>query len=422
MARIDYIQHEFRSAALDQRGVLLWTKVADKKPVEKLPQIYWADNRGWEAVNLWIVVMAESGNLDIETIKRKAKHLSTYANFTEAKNIDWRHFPVRQSEQVLRKFRKYLIEKRDSGILAASTVTNCMNSTIEFYRFGNLHDLVGNDVPMWNDRLAVIPFHDKAGFKRAMTRLSSDLSIPNRKPVGIRLEDGLLPLNEKDMRELLVFSANFATLELHLMLSFGFFCGPRLGTVITMTVSGLQKAREDPLSPGIFLLPVGPGTKIATKFSVKGDLMVPKDVLVDLKRYAFSTRRLLREAKAEAQYKDILFLTRSGRPYSIGTVDGQVRQLRRRAVAEGLRFMQNFKFHQSRATFGTWLMKLLLEAGASVTEAIEIVRDAMLHKDERTTMLYVKFNRNTRAKTKVGAEFGLAFTGLQHRDWNKEQA
>jgi integrase len=166
---------------------------------------------------------------------------------------------------------------------------------------------------------------------------------------------------------------------------------------------------------------VGPGTGVNTKFSVSGELWVPEALLTDLKTYASSTTRLLREAKADKRDKNLLFLARSGRPYTVETVNRLVYEMRRRAVTAGMHFMQRFRFHQSRATFGTWLMELLLECGAK-TDAIRIVRDAMLHKDERTTFGYIKFLENTRAKGDVAAAFNTAFTGLRNRNWDGADA
>jgi integrase len=420
MARLEYIHYEFFGASLAANGELAWEKQRSK-PIDGLPQIFWGDGRGWQEVNLWALDRAASGQVDAETIKRTMKHLSRYANFLEAGGIDWRHFPVRKEEQVLRKFRKHLIEEVDNGALMSSTATNCMSTVIQFYRFADAHELVGADAPMWTDHVAVIPFYDAAGFKRTMVRLSSDLKIPNRKRLGTTLEEGLLPLRKEHMGELLAYTARHEIEELHLMLSTGFFTGARVGTVTTLTVTSLETAREDPITPGVYLLPVGPGTGVSTKFSVVGELMVPKTVLDELKAYASSTTRLLREAKAQPCDKNVLFLTRKGQPYTVETVNRLVYEMRKRAVASGLQFMQRFRFHQSRATFGTWLMELLLECGAK-TDAIRLVRDAMLHKDEKTTFGYIKFLENTRAKKQAAVAFNEAFTGLLNRNWNNADA
>lgn len=150
--------------------------------------------------------------------------------------------------------------------------------------------------------------------------------------------------------------------------------------------------------------------------------MVPGALLDDLKRYSTSTERLLRESKTHTAHKNLLFLTRRGRPYSVSTVDRLVQEMRLRAVNAGMRFMANFKFHQARATFGTWLLDVLLTSGASPAEAIGVVRDAMLHKDESTTYSYIKFRDTTRAKQTAAVAFNEAFTGFRSREWDNEDA
>ncbi|WP_259647190.1 site-specific integrase [Burkholderia pseudomallei] len=420
MARLEHIRYEFFDGSLGERGELLWGE--SRRPfIDDLPQIFWADGYGWHEANLWALDRVASREVHSETVKRAMKHLARFANFLESNKIDWRHFPVRREDQVLRRFRKRLIDERQTGVLAGSTVSNCMSTIVQFYRFANLHDLVGATAPMWRDRLAVLPFYDTAGFKRTVVRLSSDLAISNNRRPGDLLEDGLMPLRQRDMTELLAFSARRESIELHLMLCIGFFTGARIGTITTLTVTSLQTSREDPSTPGIYQLAVGPGTGIATKFSVSGAIMVPQTILDDLRTYAVATRRLLREGKAQSEHKDLLFLTRSAQPYTVDTVDRLVNEMRKRAVSEGMRFMENFKFHQTRATFGTWLMQLLLENGAK-TDAIRVVRDAMLHKHERTTLGYIRFLENSRAKQQLAAAFNEAFTGFRKPGPGSEHA
>ena len=91
--------------------------------------------------------------------------------------------------------------------------------------------------------------------------------------------------------------------------------------------------------------------------------------------------------------------------------------LRRRATAGGLTFMKNFKFHQTRCTFGTCLMEVALKV-APPAAAVAFVRDAMLHKDEATTMRYVRFVEQAPIKSFVSDEFTAVFSGLTDRNWN----
>ncbi|MDR6450437.1 integrase [Paraburkholderia terricola] len=416
MARLEFIFFEFYEPLHGAENALAWLK-PKRPPLPSLPQLFWEDGRSWTEVNLWALEKAASYQVDTETVKRLMKHLTRFATFVESQEMDWRHFPVRKEDQILRRLRKSLIDDVNCGSLANSTASNCMNAVVQFYRFANANNLVGADHQMWTDRIVVIPYYDATGFRRSMVRISTDLKIPNRSRIGNNLEEGLLPLRADDMHALLKYTAAHEIAELHLMLGIGFFTGARIGTVTTLTVTSLFTAREDPLTPGIFLLPVGPGTGVATKFSVSGEILVPGAILADLKAYASCTRRLLREAKAGGHQKNLLFLTRNGRPYTVQTSNRLVYEMRRRAFRSGLRFMQRFRFHQTRATFGTWLMELLLDGGAK-TDAIRVVRDAMLHKSEQTTLRYIAFLDNVRDKQRISAAFNAAFTGLQSRNWN----
>jgi integrase len=77
----------------------------------------------------------------------------------------------------------------------------------------------------------------------------------------------------------------------------------------------------------------------------------------------------------------------------------------------GLTQFQTFKFHQTRATFGTQLMRLAMNTLPSQVDAIVFVRDAMLHKDEATTWKYVKFIEQEPIKEALSDEFFNLYLG-----------
>lgn len=419
IARLDFILYSGFKGKLGESGELIWA--AQPKTIEKLPQIFWGDGSGWAEANVWALDRAAVGEALNDTVKRNLKHLLTYARFLERAEEDWRHFPVRKEDQPIRMFRKFLIDERDAGSIKPSTATNCMAAVIQFYRFVHLKGLLDSSKPLWVDRQVVVRLHDSAGFKRTISRLSSELSIPNKSAIGQILEDGLLPISADHMAKLLRHTANNESVDFHYMLSIGFFTGARIGSIVTFPTASLHSAREDPLTPGLYRIAAGPGTGIATKFSVSGDILMPAALLEDLKAYAKSTHRLLREAKADKRHKHLLFLTRTGKPYSVATVNTANFQCRHRATASGLHFLQDFTFHQSRATFGTWFMQLMLDSG-SKTNAIRVVRDAMLHRDEKTTLGYITFLENSQSKIHAANEFNAAFTGMRERDWSKLNA
>lgn len=403
-----------------------WERDVACRPIKHLPQLFWADGTPWVEANLWALKRATHGKTDIKTVQANMRHLHKYAEWLEAENLDWRHFPVLERDRVLIRWRKKLMEDRDKyGLLSPSTATQRMNATIHFYRYARANDFIGRDAPLWQERQVIQRFHDAVGFERTMLLSSTDLAIPNRPRHGLRLEDGLMPITKEQMHELLDFTQQegSASPEMHRMLQLGFFTGARLETITDLKKGSLDSAVADPAVPGLIYIAVGPGHKphVATKFNVQGRILVPDWLFRNLCAYVADPRRLAREAKASQENKDLVFLTRFGRRYAesesaSGTAVGRAMvDLRRAATLAGLKFMKNFHFHMTRATFGTWLTETLLAAGCDHKAVLTFVSDAMLHKDIETTLRYIKFVQQTPIKIKVANEFTEAFLGLGTR-------
>lgn len=392
----------------------MWVPETSVRSVERLPQIFWHDGQPWSEANLWALEMGRSRDVKLKTITGLMEHLHKYANWLEGEKTDWRHFPKNKAERVLVRYRGELVDSRDRGALSPSTTTARMRAVIRFYRYSAGHHFISRDAPKWQDKVVVVNYFDTVGFERTLQRLTTDVSIPNRARPGVRLEDGLLPLTSEHMMELLTFSKGDASEELHLMMTTGCFTGARIGTITTLRIQALEQAMRDPMVPGMWVVPVGPGTGIATKFDVSGDLMLPDPLMKILREYASSRRHLDRVIKAGQEDKSLLFLTRHGKPYKPTAVDREMVELRRNGMAAGLKFLQRFKFHQTRATYGTWLMSICLKA-ASVKASIEFVKRAMHHKNEATTFGYITFIEHTKAKIEVANAFAEAFLGIKTR-------
>lgn len=412
-ATLEYITYSPHRPVVSEHAVN-WVSDKVVRTIKRLPQIFWSSGDPWREVNLWALEMGRTPGANMDTVRPLIAHLHHYAKWLESEQVDWRHFPQNKAERVLVRYRGALIAERDSGALEPSTTTSRMNAVIRFYRFAAGRKFVSRDAPKWHDKPVVLKYFDTTGFERTMTRLSTDISIPNRARPGVRLEDGLLPLTQQDMSELLRFANNYASKELYLMLLIGWFTGARIGTIITLHTPALEQAIRDPKAPGFWVIPVGPGTGISTKFDVSGDLLIPDQLMTILKTYMTSRGRLARLLNADKSYQRHLFLTRNAKPYTVSAVDRQVADLRKKGKAAGVKFLGKFKFHQTRATYGTWLMSICLETG-SVKAAIEFVKRAMHHKRESTTFGYITFIEHTKAKIEVANSFTEAFLGLQSR-------
>jgi integrase len=413
MARLESIQY-IPHIPVIAGGTVKWVPDAAMRPIDGLPQLFWQDGTPWAEANHWVLSRVHNRSVKLNTIQSLLTHLHKYADWLEDESADWRHFPTKKSDRVLVRYRGALIQARDHGRLRPSTTTARMRAVIQFYRHCAIYNFLSKAAPKWQDKQVVVHYFDSVGFERTLLRLSTDVSIPNRTRQGIALEDGLLPITAEHQSQLLHFTAKHASEELNLMLMAAFFTGGRIGTLSTLRVASLETAAPDSRVPGMWCLPVGPGTGIVTKLDVNGKLLVPDQLMKLLKQYAYSPRRLKREAIATKEHKALLFLTRFGKPYKPAAVTREMVDLRRAASKDGLKFMQTFHFHQARATFGTWLMTIALSV-TSVKAAIEFVRDALLHKHESTTMRYITFIEHTKAKIEVANAFSDAFLGLASR-------
>lgn len=421
MASLEVIQYTPFREVIENHSVR-WVDDRVARPIDKLPQIFWSSGEPWHEANHWALAKATStAGGHIKTVTSLMKHLAAYASWLESSELDWRTFPVRKQDRAIVLYRGELIMQRDKGRLAPSTARARMAAVIQFYRHAHVYRLVDRNPAMWKDRRVVVRYHDTAGFERTLLRTSSELAIPNRNRSGLRLEDGLTPLRSDDVLMLLEFTKEQRLVELNLILSLGFLTGARIETITTLGIKNIENAHPDAETPNTYRIPIGPGTAVKTKFNVSGELMVPKFLINDLKEYAYSMRRLRRLRSSSTANRGLLFLTVQGNPYESGTFNRLMTDLRRRAIGAGLRFMGSFKFHQTRATFGTWLMGVALQV-ADPKAAAAFVKEAMLHKDEKTTFLYLRFHEEAPLKAAAANEFSAVFSGVVGRDWKQYRA
>lgn len=376
----------------------------------ELPQIFWSDGSPWEAACQFALSQLRDSAKNIKTVVSSMGHLKHYASWLEREQADWRDFPMRKRDRCLFRYRGFLVEQRDCGFLSPSTTAARMAAVIRFYRWAQAYRWIERK-ELWEDQQKAIKFHTTVGLQRTMAVMSSELSIPNRRIAGLTVEGGLIPITVENRDLLLRFLADREAVELHLMFLLGFFTGARSETIRTLRLSSLNSAIEDDSHPGMSLITVGPGSGVKTKYGVPGQLKIATPLMNALEQYAFSPRRAFRQARATGDDKGVLFLTERGNPYSETSFTKLISRLREQLSDAGLNQFRQLKFHQSRATFGTQLMTVAMEKLASTGDAIRFVRDAMFHKDERTTWKYVKFVEEAPLREQLSGEFFSLFTG-----------
>lgn len=414
MATLEFIYYQHERVEV-KNGLIVWNKLK-RNSIKNLPQIVWDNHLPWSEANLWALEQATSSKRDIKTVLSNMSHIYAYAKWLESESIAWWHFPERESERCLTRFRGALVNARDRGELAPSTTSQRMATVIRFYKWLNKNDLISPDRPMWEECFFEIKIKTAFGLEHTMRVASTDLAIRNRKANStLHTEDGLLPVSYAAMKEIIALADNCASQEMALMLRIGFFTGLRLGSISDLKLDSLENASSIP-NVGWKQLSVGPGARppVATKFSVTGSVLIPEELLNILIDYSISTRRLKREALATSDNKNLLFLTRQGNSYSgdaSRAVNVEMSRLRSKGKKEGLKVFIGFNFHRTRVTFATELMKVALKF-MPASEAIQFVKEACLHKDESTTMKYIKFIESKKAMAEAADAFTELFMGL----------
>ena len=401
-------------ASIDS-GSVTWLPL-ERGAVEGFPQILWSDGQPWREANLWLMSRSQEDLVKLETVVSNAENLYAYARWLEATDTDWRSFPKRLRDRCLVKYRTALLATRDASNLASSTASSRIRVALAFYRWIYGAGLLGTNGPPWTDRLKTIKITNDVGLERTVVTRSSTLSIPNRRRKD-SLEGGLTPLRVDVRDDFLRFAWEQASRELALMLTVGFFTGMRLGTITDLRSMTLLNAVPDPLDDQTSRLSVGPDASppVATKFDVTGSPVIPTLLLEELKQYVISERHMRRVELASAEDSDLVFLTRYGGRYAdrgvhkSPSINVELHRLRLAALKAGIP-VGAFRFHDSRATFGTVVADTAVRQGSAVN-AVSMVMDLLLQKDEASALKYIKFVEKKPIKAELANQFTKEFFG-----------
>lgn len=421
MARVESIIFEPQHVRVRGKRISYIAATSSDR-IDSLPQIFWADGSPWSEANLWLYERATNGATTIRTVQTDATALLHYAKWLEITDCSWTDFPQRRAHRCLVRFRGALVKARDSGQLAPSTVSGRMRTTLAFYRWAAATGLLSSTWPMWAQRVVGVRVSDAFGIERTVSVTTSDLRIPNRAATGERLEDGLLPVTAQDRDKGLALCKQVCSQELFLMLAAGFFTGMRIGSLTDLKVETLLNAIPEPAAADFMRLAIGPGADppVSTKFGVTGSVWIPRTLYDLLLEYAYSTHRLLRATQAALPDRDLVFLTRYGNRYAHRSTDKspainvQIYAFRKTAALHGLQAWTQFHFHQSRVTFATELARIAIEAGGSIF-ALALVKEALLHRSEATTLRYIRFVEKVPVKSHIANEFTKKFLNLVER-------
>ena len=368
--------------------------------------IFWESGDLWEEVHNYL----RQKRVKSTTIRSNAYDLYDYAQWLESNQLHWLHFPRKKKDRCLYLYRGHLVRQiNGTGKLQSRR----MNAVINFYRWCKSNDIIEKHVQMWSDKQVPILFFDNFGFERTQRVLSTDLRIVARDINVSKLEDGLLPVSMEDRDLLLKFlreNNSERNKVLYLFFLIGFYTGARLGSIRNLRIEHLDRAVRDPIYKNILQVQAGPGTGIPTKFDVRGCLRFPELLINELIDYARTDiTRIFRQTKALKEDRTFIFLTKNGGAYSQQNINTMMSELRKELISDGLTQFCDLKFHQSRATCGTELARIFMRSGED--NAIELVRDWLMHKGVKTTLKYIKFIKVTRQAEILNNEYSKQIFG-----------
>ncbi len=383
--------------------------------IDGFPQVYLSAGESWDVANLWAASQRHSianGGKKKTTLVSSMYALRDLADFLSRVNLPWFYFPNAKEERVLFRYHGDLTGRIRRGEIKVKTAKKCMRAAIQLYKWVHESNFFTSKSEFFEDLTLAAKVESFSGLKRTIENGLQDLRIKSAGSLGSTVEGGLIPLDMETQSYVLDLAFECSSPEIYLMLALGFYTGMRIGSISDLKLLTFKHAKlaEDGKS---YYLSIGPGVKyapVATKFGVTGQVAIPVHLYKLVNSYIGSMRRLLRVGKARIDDRRLVFLNMNGRSYcrkggdSSNTVNVDIARLRRISLRRGRKL--EFKFHQARATFGTqFVLDNLDRPDVSLMSVIGTLKGLMLHVHEQTTMTYIKFVQDHKAKASWSNEF-----------------
>jgi integrase len=363
-----------------------------------------------------------------EDLSPCAQALRAYYQFLEDKELRWDEFPPVKRLKPTYLFRSHLLKQIKQGELAHSTASVRMNQIVNYYKWlmhdGYLRVKSEKEAPFKMEFVSVQNRGMLAHVSPTFIVETSDLRIKVPRDADSKNIRPLSPLS-RDALGILTQYLPQTSEELRLQVLLATDTGMRVEEVATLTLDALDTATPLTESQHRFeIMLCLRSTGVQTKFLKTRTVEISSDLLQSLNEYRMSERRLKRvtrlNEKIEQLHSDAvsftqktieilercdrhepLFVSQQGNPATGKSIEARWIEFR----AEIKRAEPSFahRFHDLRATYGTYRLNDLLEAKLSVTECMELLMSWMGHKDESTTWKYLRYlKRKDAFKVKFG--------------------
>ncbi|POC39911.1 tyrosine-type recombinase/integrase [Vibrio vulnificus] len=363
-----------------------------------------------------------------EDLSPCAQALRAYYQFLEDNGLNWDNFPPVKRLKPTYLFRSHLLKQIKQGELAHSTASVRMNQIVNYYKW-LMHDgylCIKNEkeAPFKMEFVSVQNNGTLAHISPTFTIETSDLRIKVPRDADSKNIRPLSPLSI-DALSILTHHLLRTSEELRLQSLLAIDTGMRIEEVATFTLDALDTAIPLAESQYRFEMLLCPrSTGVQTKFLKTRTVEISSNLLQLLNQYRVSERRLKRVAKLNEKIEQLgnevppftqkkiellerskrhepLFISQQGNPVTGKIIES--RWVEFRAEIRQAEPSFSHRFHDLRATYGTYRLNDLLEANLPVVECMELLMGWMGHKNESTTWKYLRFLKRKEAfKVKFG--------------------
>ncbi|TCV26929.1 MULTISPECIES: tyrosine-type recombinase/integrase [Vibrio] len=357
-----------------------------------------------------------------------AQALQAYYQFLEDKGLAWDSFPPIKRLKPTYLFRSHLLKQITSGELAHSTASVRMNQIVNYYKWlmhdGYLKIKNEKEAPFKIEFVSVQSSGMLAHISPTFTVETSDLRIKVPKDASSKSIRPLSPLAQESLRILTQHLPN-ASEELRLQVLISIDTGMRIKEVATLSLNALDTATPLAESEHRYEIVLSPqSTGVQTKYLKQRRVEISSELLATLNEYRTSERRIKRVNKLNTKLvllpenapslkqdtiemfklcerHEPLFVSEQGNPVTSKSIGSRWTEFR--ASIKKVCPSFTHRFHDLRATYGTYRLNDLLEADLSPVECMELLMGWMGHRNESTTWKYLRYLQRKEAfKVKFG--------------------
>ncbi|MEZ9257688.1 tyrosine-type recombinase/integrase [Vibrio splendidus] len=357
-----------------------------------------------------------------------AQALQAYYQFLEDKGLVWDSFPPIKRLKPTYLFRSHLLKQIKNGELAYSTASVRMNQIVNYYKWlmhdGYLKIKNEKEAPFKMEFVSVQSTGMLAHISPTFTVETSDLRIKVPKDASSKNIRPLSPLAQESL-SILTQHLPSVSEELRLQVLISIDTGMRIQEVATLSLNALDTATPLAESKHRYEIVLSSqSTGVQTKYLKQRRVEISSELLTTLHEYRTSERRIKRVNKLNAKLESLpedalslkqdvvekfelckrhepLFVSEQGNPTTAKSIEARWVELRFEIKKTEPSFKH--RFHDLRATYGTYRLNDLLEAQLPVVDCMELLMGWMGHKNENTTWKYLRFLKRKEAfKVKFG--------------------